>query len=434
MQSLKKINFSIFLKLILLIIVFIILVNASIGFIIRMSFEGGPFRPPNKLSYMFNDYFIKDIGDPPDTLKARSVLNDMGLNIRFETTNSNWSSSPDIPTINDLRSESGFDNNKEKFTIRTNKRFYEILKTDKGYIIFSPPMPRDEINLEKVIIPLIIMITILASLLYFSLRWIFGPIKKLSEAVVQISAGNFDTKLEVKSNDELGKLADSINEMKDSISNMLKSKESLLIDVSHELRSPLTRIKLANEFVDDEKIKSKIHEDVKEMETMVSGLLETYREENANGSSVPETADIITLIRSVALKFNDAIININSENDRLEVKIDRKKIETALRNIIDNAVKYSDGKPVEIFVRKNPDDSNETFIIIKDSGRGIEREEINKIFEPFYRVDKSRDKKISGYGLGLSIVKKILDSHNSSFEIISKPSVGTEFRITLRNK
>ena len=143
--------------------------------------------------------------------------------------------------------------------------------------------------------------------------------------------------------------------------------------------------------------------DVKEMETMVSGLLDTYREENMNGNSVTETADIITLIRFVSLKFNDAIININSENDRLEVKIDRKKIETALRNIIDNAVKYSDGKPVEIFVRKNPDDSNETFIIIKDSGRGIEREEINKIFEPFYRVDKSRDKKISGYGLGLSI-------------------------------
>ena len=434
MQSLKKINFSIFLKLILLIIVFIILVNASIGFIIRMSFEGGPFRPPNKLSYMFNDYFIKDIGDPPDTLKARNILSEMGLNIRYETANSNWTSNPDIPTINDLRNESGFDINKDKFTIRTNKRFYEILNTGNGYVIFSPPMPRDEINLEKAIVPLIIMITILATLLYFSLRWIFGPIKKLSEAVEQISAGNFDTKLEVKSNDELGKLADSINEMKDSILNMLKSKESLLIDVSHELRSPLTRIKLANEFVDDEKIKNKIHDDVKEMETMVSGLLETYREENMNGGSVPETTDIISLIRSVASKFSDAKIKINTDSEKLEVNIERKKIETALRNIIDNAVKYSEGKTVEISVKKNPSESNETFISIKDSGRGIEKEELKKIFEPFYRVDKSRDKKISGYGLGLSIVKKILDSHNSSFEIISKPSHGTEFRITLRNK
>lgn len=435
MQSLKKINFSIFLKLILLVIIFTVLVNISIGFIIRMNFEGGPFKPPNKLSYMFNDYFIKDIGDPPDTVKARAVINELGLNIRFETSESQWTSSPEVPTIKELKSESDFEKNKDKdkFTVRKKARFYEVVKTKNGFIVFSPPMPRDDIDLEKIIIPLIIMITILASLLYFSLRWIFGPIKKLSEAVGQISAGNFDTKLEVRRNDELGKLADSINEMKDNISNMLKSKESLLIDVSHELRSPLTRIKLANEFVDEEKIKNKIHDDVKEMETMISGLLETYREDNLNVGLVTESTDIISLIRSVISKFMGSNINFRSDREKLEVKVDRKKFETALRNIIDNAVKYSDGKPVEIRVNKNPSDTNETIISVKDSGKGIDKDELSKIFEPFYRVDKSRDKKISGYGLGLSIVKKILDSHKISFEIISQPSSGTEFRITLRN-
>ena len=434
MQSRKKINFSIFLKLIILIIIFTVLVNFSIGFIIRMSFEGGPFRPPNKLSYMFNDYFIKDIGDPPDTVKAKAVMNVLGLNIRFETSESGWTSSPEIPTINELKNESDFDKNKDKFTVRKKARFYEIVKTENGFIIFSPQMPRDEFDLEKIIIPLIIMITILASLLYFSLRWIFGPIKKLSEAVGQISTGNFDTKLDVNRNDELGKLADSINEMKNNISNMLKSKESLLIDVSHELRSPLTRIKLANEFVNEEKIKNKIHDDVKEMETMISGLLETYREDNLNVGLVTESTDIISLIRSVVSKFMGSNINFNSDIEKLEVKVDRKKFETALRNIIDNAVKYSEGKPVEICVNKNSSDINETVISVKDSGRGIDKDELSKIFEPFYRVDKSREKKISGYGLGLSIVKKILDSHNISFEIISKPSSGTEFRITLRNR
>lgn len=412
------------------------LVNISIGFIIRMNFEGGPFKPPNKLSYMFNDYFIEDIGDPPDTVKARAVLKELGLNIRFETSESRWTSSPEVPTINELKNESDFEKNRnrEKFTVRSRARFYEVVKTGKGYIIFSPPRPGDDINLEKAIIPLIIMITILASLLYFSLRWIFGPIKKLSEAVVQISAGNFETKIEVKRTDELGKLADSINKMKDNISNMLKSKESLLIDVSHELRSPLTRIKLANEFVEDEKIKNKIHDDVKEMETMISGLLETYREDNLNTGLVTESTDIISLIRSVVSKFMGSNINFNSDREKLEVKIDKNKFETALRNIIDNAVKYSDGKPVEIGVNKNPSDTNETIISVKDSGKGIDKDELSKIFEPFYRVDKSRDKKISGYGLGLSIVKKILDSHNISFEIISQPSSGTEFRIILRNR
>ncbi len=401
-----------------------------------MSFEGGPFKPPNKLSYLFNDYFIKDIGNPPDTVKAMSVMKQLGLNIRFETPESEWTSSPEVPKISDLKDEGDFEKNigKDKFTVRTRNRFYELFKTGGGYVIFSPPMPRDDINLEKTIIPLIVMITVLALLLYFSLRWIFGPVKKLSEAVTQISAGNFDTKLEVKRNDELGRLADSINEMKDNISNMLKSKESLLIDVSHELRSPLTRIKLANEFVENDKIKNKITEDVKEMETMISGLLETYKEENMNGSPEPELTDIVSLIRYVASKFPDAKIIINADTADHEVKIEKKKIATALRNIIDNAIKYSDGKPVEISIRKNPDIDNETYISIKDSGKGIEKEELKKIFEPFYRIDKSRDKKISGYGLGLSIVKKILDSHNSSIQITSNPSAGTEFNIILRNK
>ena len=136
MQSLKKINFSIFLKLILLVIIFTVLVNISIGFIIRMNFEGGPFKPPNKLSYMFNDYFIKDIGDPPDTVKARAVINELGLNIRFETSESQWTSSPEVPTIKELKSESDFEKNKdkEKFTVRKKARFYEVVKTKNGFI------------------------------------------------------------------------------------------------------------------------------------------------------------------------------------------------------------------------------------------------------------------------------------------------------------
>ena len=131
-------------------------------------------------------------------------------------------------------------------------------------------------------------------------------------------------------------------------------------------------------------------------------------------------------------KFGNALINLNSELTEKIINIDKEEIETVLRNIIDNAVKYSNGKPVEVTVSENPLNKDETFIFIKDKGRGIESEEIVKIFEPFYRIDKSRDKKITGYGLGLSIVKKILDMHNSSVEINSKPFHGTEFKITLR--
>ncbi|MEZ4689531.1 MAG: HAMP domain-containing sensor histidine kinase [Ignavibacteria bacterium] len=215
-----------------------------------------------------------------------------------------------------------------------------------------------------------------------------------------------------------------------NISGMLKAKETLLIDVSHELRSPLTRIKLANEFVEEEKIKKNIREDVIEMESMISGMLETYRAENTGRKPDLKKTDIVLLLKNVISKFSYDKIHFQSKFDKRELLIDPEKIEIALRNIIDNAVKYSEGKPVEISISGNEKNKNETVIAVKDHGRGIEQEEIYKIFEPFYRVDKSRDKKISGYGLGLSIVRKILDLHKAKTEIYSKPGEGTEFRIT----
>ncbi|MDQ3022311.1 MAG: HAMP domain-containing protein [Bacteroidota bacterium] len=227
MQSRKKINFSIFLKLIILVIVFIILVNISIGFIVRTTIDRGPFRPPSKLSYMFNDYFIKDIGNPPDTVKARSILNELGLNMRYETSKSSWASSKDVPSIKELSQDSDFDNDKKKFSIITAGHLFEILKLDDGYIVFMPTNPRHDINIERAIIPLIVVITLLATLLYFSLRWIFVPIKKLSDAVEQTSAGNFDTPINIKRKDEIGNLADSINGMQINISNMMKAKGHL---------------------------------------------------------------------------------------------------------------------------------------------------------------------------------------------------------------
>ncbi len=433
MPSPKKINFSIFLKLIILIIIFTVLVNISIGFIVRLGFDRGPFRRPNKLSYMFNEYFIKDIGNPPDTVKAKTILDELGTNIRYETSGSGWTSDESVPTIDELRNNREFDDNLSTFTVRTRGRFFEIYKVDDGYVIFAPPSPRDDIDLERAIIPLVVIFTALASLLYFSLRWIFGPIKKLSEGVELISAGNFETEIEINTKDELGNLGDSINEMKINISNMIKAKESLLIDVSHELRSPLTRIKLANEFIDDGNIKNKIRDDVKEMEAMITELLETYRMDIVQEKLNTEKADIVELTKKVISKFSNSSINFKSDIEKKDVIIDKDKMEIVIRNILDNAVKYSAGKPVDVSILNVPAGKNEVSLSVRDKGKGIEKEEIKNIFEPFYRIDKSRGKKIRGYGLGLSIVKKILDLHNSTIEVKSKPDEGTEFIINFKN-
>lgn len=425
----RKIKFSIFLKLIILIIIFTALINMSIGFFLRKSFDRAHMKPPASHMMKMQQYILDDIGNPPDTVKADRILNDVKFDIRFETSTSKWTSNNDLPTIEELKNEGDFDDTENSIMIRSGKRFFRVIKLEDGYVIFAQPSPIDEIDIESVIFPLILIFSILAFLLYISLRWIFGPIKKLTEGVEKISSGDLDSKIEVKGNDELENLAASINEMSVNISDMMKAKETLLIDVSHELRSPLTRIKLANEFVEEEKVKKNIREDVIEMESMISGILETYRTENAGLKPNLKNTDIVSLLKNVISKFSYGKIDLQSDFENREVLIDPDKIEIVFRNIIDNAVKYSDGKPVEICISKNDKKTDETIVSVKDHGRGIEQEEINKIFEPFYRVDKSRDKKISGYGLGLSIVKKILDMHKAKTDIISNPGKGTEFRI-----
>lgn len=425
----KKYKFSIFLKVIILFLIFILLVNLLLGFFIRSGFEKEPRdifgRPP----HIFHKYVIEQLGDPPDTSKAREIAKEFLLDMRIETGNIHWSTDAFVPDVSELRKERDFANDRADFPIFSKGKIFFVSKVNEGYVIFVPGLPRDYVNKEKAIIAIIIVVTLMAALLYFALRWIFGPVKKLSAAVEQISEGNFETEINVNRKDELGNLADSINDMKKNISNMIKAKESLLVDVSHELRSPLTRIKLANEFVEDENIRAKIRDDVKEMEVMITELLETYRMDNIHGKIQREQVDIVRLVRDTVSKFGSDEITFKSEIPQKEISLDRQKIETVLRNIIDNAVKYSDGSVVTVRVYGNSDETKDTCISISDRGKGIDENEIKNIFEPFYRIDKSRDKKIKGYGLGLSLAKNIINEHNASIEVKSKLNQGTEFII-----
>lgn len=435
MPKKNKNRYPIFFKLMLLFLVFILLANFSIGFIIsRIIGKGPPPGSPERFPVPVQKYIISRIGDPADTNLARNVSEELQLNIRIETNDVRWTNDESIPDITRLRENKDFRAEEQNFTVRMRGRPVFVYKTTGGYIIFSPLMPRDLINETNVVIAVIIIITILAVLLYFALNWIFGPIKKLSEGVELISEGNFDNTIVVNSKDELGNLAALINEMKDNISGMLKSKESLLIDVSHELRSPLTRIKLANEFIDDPKIHNKIRDDVKEMELMITELLETYRMDHEQGKFNFEKTNLVKLIKDVIIKFEYQDINVRSQFDEKIISIDKRKIESVFRNIIDNAVKYSDGRSVEVNIYERNDINDRVFVSVKDRGRGIEEEELGKIFEPFYRIDKSRDKKIRGYGLGLSLVKKILEGHNAEIEVRSRKNEGTEFIITFKKE
>jgi len=427
MRIFRKIKSSVFLKLGIILIAFVVLVNSLTSFFVYFSLERDPLSMLHRYPALLNKYVIQDVGIPPDTAKARELSRELNLNIRYDLNNFHWSTDESMAGADEILKQKNLDTSKS-FS-RYKSRLYSVTKVENGFITISPWLPRDFANTPKAIIAVICFFTIVIFFLYFALRWLLSPVKTLSKGVEEISKGKLDYRIDLKSKDEFGKLAGLINNMTDNIQSSMKAKETLLVDVSHELRTPLTRMKLSSEFIDNEKIKNRIKDDVNEMEHMVGELLDNYKKESALSKPEITDFDLNELIENAAEKFMTERIYFESKN-KLSVRADKKKIEIVLKNLIDNALKYSKDT-IKIRAEQNPDNSAGFILKVKDTGAGIPDNEIKYIFEPFYRVDKSRNKSIAGYGLGLNIVKKIIEAHNGTIEVKSIKEKGTEFIVRI---
>jgi signal transduction histidine kinase len=268
---------------------------------------------------------------------------------------------------------------------------------------------------------------------YFSIKRILEPIKLLTKGVDEISKGNLKHQISVTKKDELGELANSFNSMTKIINEMIRSKEQLLLDVSHELRSPLTRIKVAMEFLPDGKAKESISEDISEMEKMITEILETERLNSNYGKLNLEIYNISEIIKEVSEDFKDRQpgIKLIDIPKQVLLNIDVNRIKTVFNNILGNSLKYSknQNQPIEISLSEQ---EKEIKIQIRDYGVGIPEKDLPFIFEPFYRVDRSRSKDTGGYGLGMSLCKKIMDAHGGKIEIKSSVNKGTTVELTFK--
>jgi signal transduction histidine kinase len=305
-------------------------------------------------------------------------------------------------------------------------RKISVVKTEQGVYILVPPSPQDFFNPERALFILIILVSVIFIPLYVILRLLLNPLKVLSNTVQQIGRGNYDVDVPFKRKDELGELGDSIKTMAGNIKHSIKTKEQLLIDVSHELRSPLTRLNLG---IEVDSPKEKIKEDIREMENMITGLLESYKAESNHNQLKTERTNLVELCDEIKDEYelDNRLIFEHLKNNEIRVNVDPSKIKIVLRNLIDNAMKYSSGD-----VRMQISEKNRSVVItISDKGIGIPSKDLEYIFEPFYRSDPSRSRRTGGFGLGLSISKKIIEAHNGTINVMSKENEGSEFSLTL---
>lgn len=254
------------------------------------------------------------------------------------------------------------------------------------------------------------------------LRRMFSPLRWLMKGVQEISNGNLDFQFPTRGrHGEIWYLADQFNQMVARVKEMVRSKEELLLDVSHELRSPLTRMKVALEMTPKGKHRDSMMRDIGEMETMLAEILETEHLKSDHGKLRLAPVDLVRLVRGTIQKYKSRKpgIKLDGKSKSLTVTADEARVRTVLQNVLENALKYSSKqkKPVQIHWEESP---GAVTIAFQDFGPGIPPEDQEKVFEPFYRVDKSRTKETGGYGLGLSLCRVIMRAHGGDILLESE--------------
>lgn len=393
-------------------------------------FENFHAKSIQNTAYNYGSLIIDKLGTPPDTTLAKKYADEFEINIKIKNDQFEWANSESTPGFDELelkdfharfKSHVGFDGGLHMITERGNTTYLISLQQDGYDFKFYDHL---------FVIIALSWFTIILYFMYRIVRRILTPVLLLREGVDKVSKGDFDNEIKTNRTDELGKLINSFNTMNREVREMIKSRDQLLLDVSHELRTPITRVKLALEFMDDSKSKEIIQDDIREIETMISELLETERLSSKHGGLKKEPLLINELLEELAIGFanREPGVVINSESS-YSMNGDGERLKTLFRNIIDNAIKYSSDQahPVEVNLKG---DTKRVEISIQDFGEGIPQEELGHIFEPFYRVDKSRSKETGGYGLGMHLSQKIVEAHGGNIKVTSELNAGTKIIIS----
>ncbi|MEA4815533.1 MAG: HAMP domain-containing sensor histidine kinase [Lachnospiraceae bacterium] len=293
------------------------------------------------------------------------------------------------------------------------------------------------------VVCIIIILIFGAILVYISGKRITKPLLEMNEAAKVIANGNFDKRLEVKSNDEIGELAKSFNYMAESLDEYDKVRKSFIANVSHDLRSPLTSIQgFLNAIIDGTVPPEKtgyylniVLEETVRLSKLTNDVVDLTRAQSDIMPLEITDFDINQLIKDVIATLEprftqkDIFAEAIFETENIFVSADIDKIQRVIYNLLDNALKFTDenGK-IQIETQTIGEKAK---IYVRDSGKGINEGKLKYVFDRFYKTDDSRGEYKTGSGLGLSIVKEFIRLHNENIEVKSEEGLGTEFVFTL---
>ena len=289
---------------------------------------------------------------------------------------------------------------------------------DDEYILRTP----DEENIsDKFILNILVFVDIFVLFLIFLyILKLLSPIKIITKQLTNFSNGDLSSRIDIKSNDEIGILANSFNKMASNLENLIKTREELLRDIGHELRTPIAKGKFAIEKIDDFSQKELLKKIFKDLEILTNELIELEKLNSTKLNITTFKAETLIVESLEKLYLDDeSKIEINIQED-FKINGDLYYLSIVLKNLIDNAIKYTSSFPIKIIVKTNE-------ISVLNQGKALAKE-LDYYLKPFTQELSQRD----GFGLGLSIVKKIIDRHDFRLEYSYKDESNI-FKICLLN-
>ena len=330
------------------------------------------------------------------------------------------------PMDRSLRRElkSTFGNNNYWFNTSKFKNAVEIkIKSNKDVIEFL--VPKEMVSASSV--RLFVLWTTLPSILLIIIALIFlknqtKPLVRLAKAAERFGKGDYVNNFRSSGSLEIRKASFEFDRMAKRINRHLNQRAEMLSGISHDLRTPLTRLKLQLAMLNQKDLSKEMSKDIDEMEKMLNDYLQFAKNQAQENTS---KIDLTLLFNSIKNQFASEKLTIYSK-EKIELEVRPSALKRSFVNIIQNGLTY--GNNVIVNIQKG---NNRALITIEDDGPGIPEDQYKNVFKPFFRLDKSRSLNQSGVGLGLAIVEDIINAHGGAIQLGKSKDGGLQVRVTL---
>ena len=377
---------------------------------------------------LYGNYIARDIGSPPRLDRAKELHEQTGLDIAIHGPGVDWSTNP-------KEFENPLPEREMSLRHRLKIRPHRLQVSQGGYTFnFSNRNWHDPATAPSAFALALALAALVLILSYAMIRWIFRPLHWIREGALAFGEGQWEHRIPLKGVSELNDLSVAMNSMAGRIQGQFKSMRDLLVAISHEFRSPLTRMRVALEFVPDPSLRESLSEEILLLDRMTESLLERERLASRPELLKREPVDLSELTERVARPFRDRApgLDIQVPSTQVHASVDTTRFSIALRNLLENALKHAGNshKKIELRFDVGP---TEARISVQDFGAGIPEQTLKRLGEPFFRPEEGRsgDRGRGGFGLGLSLTYSIIEAHGGRIEASSREGYGTRFTIVL---